>query len=50
MAAVEAAARAAGAGALYLMVREENEPAMRLYRNAGYEPPVGVLLSRRLTS
>jgi ribosomal protein S18 acetylase RimI-like enzyme len=49
MAAVEAAARAAGAGALYLMVRPENEPAMRLYRSAGYEPPAGVLLARRLT-
>ena len=48
--AVEAAARGAGARALHLMVRPENDPALRLYRGAGFEAPPRVCLSKPLPS
>jgi ribosomal protein S18 acetylase RimI-like enzyme len=48
LAAVEDEARAAGAGALHLMVRPENTAAVRLYAAAGYQSPPRVLLSKRL--
>jgi ribosomal protein S18 acetylase RimI-like enzyme len=48
MASVEEVARAAGAAALHLMVRPENEPAVRLYARAGFRSPPRTLLSKPL--
>jgi len=48
MAAIEEVARAAGAAALHLMVRPENEPAVRLYGRAGFRSPPRTLLSKAL--
>lgn len=45
---IEALAREHGARALHLMVRPENEPAVRLYARAGYSSPPRVFLSRAL--
>ncbi|MFT3838854.1 MAG: GNAT family N-acetyltransferase [Myxococcaceae bacterium] len=45
---IEALAREHGAHALHLMVRPENEPAVRLYARAGYRSPPRVFLSRAL--
>lgn len=45
---VEAAARAAGAGALHLMVLPDNAAARRLYARRGYASPPRDLLSKRL--
>jgi ribosomal protein S18 acetylase RimI-like enzyme len=45
---IEALAREHGARALHLMVRPENEPAVRLYARAGYRSPPRVFLSRAL--
>lgn len=50
MALLEGRARAAGARALHLMVREENEPALRLYRGAGFTSPPRVFLTKELPS
>jgi aminoglycoside 6'-N-acetyltransferase len=44
----EALARGAGAGALHLMVRDENAAALRLYLAAGYAPPGRLFLSKPL--
>jgi len=48
MAAIEGVARAGGAAALHLMVRPENEPAVRLYARAGFRSPPRTLLSKAL--
>jgi len=48
LAAMEAQVRALGARAIHLMVRPENEPAVRLYASAGYVAPPRLLLSKRL--
>ena len=45
---IEALAREHGARALHLMVRPENERAVRLYARAGYRSPPRVFLSRAL--
>lgn len=45
---VEAAARAAGAGALHLMVRPDNTAARRLYARRGFVAPPRDLLSKPL--
>ncbi len=45
---IEAIARERGARALHLMVRPENQPAVRLYDRAGYRSPPRVFLSRPL--
>lgn len=42
-------ARERGARAIHLMVRTDNEPALRLYRRAGFLAPPRVLLTRPLT-
>jgi hypothetical protein len=34
------------ASAMHLMVRSENEPAVRLYASAGYESPPRVFLTK----
>ena len=48
LASIEDVARRAGAGALHLMVRPENEPAVRLYNRAGFRSPPRTLLSKPL--
>jgi ribosomal protein S18 acetylase RimI-like enzyme len=48
LAAIEEAARAHGAGALHLMVRDDNERAARLYARAGYVSPPRTFLSKPL--
>ena len=48
LASIEDVARNAGAAALHLMVRPENEPAVRLYTRAGFLSPPRTLLSKRL--
>lgn len=48
LAAVEDVARAGGAAALHLMVRPENEPAVRLYTRGGFRSPPRTLLSKAL--
>ncbi|HVU50111.1 MAG TPA: GNAT family N-acetyltransferase [Polyangia bacterium] len=48
LASIEEVARAGGAAALHLMVRPENEPAVRLYARAGFRSPPRTLLSKRL--
>jgi len=45
----EASAREAGARALHLMVRHDNDRAKRLYARAGYESPPRLFLSKPLT-
>ena len=45
---VENAARAAGAGALHLMVLPDNTAARRLYDRCGFAPPPRDLLSKLL--
>ncbi len=47
LAAVEAAARAAGAGAIHLQVRPEN-PAQRLYLRTGFGASPRMFLSKRV--
>ncbi len=46
--AVEAFAAHGGALVLHLLVRPENEPAVRLYRGAGYQAAPRVFLSKPL--
>jgi ribosomal protein S18 acetylase RimI-like enzyme len=46
---VEALARKYGARALHLMVRPENESAVRLYLGAGFETPPRLFLTKPLT-
>jgi len=48
LASIEEVARAGGAAALHLMVRPENEPAVRLYHRAGFRSPPRTLLSKPL--
>jgi GNAT superfamily N-acetyltransferase len=48
LAAVEEIARGHGARALHLMVRDDNAPAMRLYRGAGYASPQRMFLTKVL--
>ena len=48
LASIEDVARRAGAAALHLMVRPENEPAVRLYTRAGFRSPPRTLLSKPL--
>src|SRR5579872_3376878 len=48
LASAENAARQAGAAALHLMVRPENETAVRLYTRAGFRSPPRTLLSKPL--
>ena len=45
---IEDVARAEGAKALHLMVRPENDPAVKLYAGAGYRSPPRTLLSKDL--
>lgn len=45
---LEAEARAWGARALHLMVREDNQQAQRLYRTAGFEVPPRLLMTKAL--
>jgi ribosomal protein S18 acetylase RimI-like enzyme len=45
---VESLARDRGAAALHLMVRPENEAAVRLYAGAGYTAPPRTFLSKEL--
>jgi ribosomal protein S18 acetylase RimI-like enzyme len=45
---IEEVAREEGARALHLMVRPENNPAVRLYAGAGYTSPPRTLLSKDL--
>jgi ribosomal protein S18 acetylase RimI-like enzyme len=45
---MEDVARAEGAKALHLMVRPENDPAVKLYAGAGYRSPPRTLLSKDL--
>lgn len=45
---IEEVARMEGARALHLMVRPENDPAVRLYAGAGYTSPPRTLLSKDL--
>lgn len=47
---IEAAARAAGAGAIHLMVRHDNVAARALYERWGYTAPPRELLSKPLRS
>jgi len=47
---MEDLARAEGAKALHLMVRPENDPAVKLYAGAGYSSPPRTLLSKDLRS
>lgn len=47
---IEAAARAAGAGAIHLMVRHDNAAARALYARWGYTAPPRELLSKPLRS
>jgi ribosomal protein S18 acetylase RimI-like enzyme len=44
----EAAARQAGAGAIHLVVRQDNARARALYVRTGYVPPLRDLLTKRL--
>lgn len=44
-----ALARERGARAIHLMVRTDNQPALKLYRRAGFLAPPRVLLTRPLT-
>jgi ribosomal protein S18 acetylase RimI-like enzyme len=48
MALVETAARAGGAHALHLMVRHDNERAMKVYERAGFKSPPRHFLSKRI--
>lgn len=48
IAAALATARRHGARAVHLMVRPDNEPAVRLYRRAGFAAPPRVLMTRPL--
>lgn len=48
LAAALSAAREHGARAAHLMVRPDNEPAVRLYRRAGFAAPPRVLMTRPL--
>ncbi|HYH94589.1 GNAT family N-acetyltransferase [Hyalangium sp.] len=48
LARVEERAHEAGVQAVHLMVRPENEPALKLYRRAGFEAPPRVFLTKRL--
>jgi ribosomal protein S18 acetylase RimI-like enzyme len=48
LAAALATAREHGARAVHLMVRPDNEPAVRLYRRAGFAAPPRVLMTRPL--
>ncbi len=50
MAAIEARVRACGALVMHLMVRPENEPALRLYRAVGFESPPRVFLTKALAT
>ena len=45
---LEAVAQAAGARALHLMVRHENQAALRLYLDVGFEDPKRLLLTKKL--
>jgi ribosomal protein S18 acetylase RimI-like enzyme len=47
---VEALAARHGARALHLMVRPENEAAVRLYRRAGFSSPPRVFLTKSLAT
>ena len=48
LALIEDFARAGGAAALHLMVRPENEAAVKLYASAGYVSPPRTLLTKKL--
>jgi ribosomal protein S18 acetylase RimI-like enzyme len=48
LAAIEANARDAGAGAVHLQVRPDNPRASEIYRRAGFEPSPRVFLSKML--
>jgi ribosomal protein S18 acetylase RimI-like enzyme len=48
LAKMEAEARQLDAGAIHLMVRPENSPAVALYASAGYTSPPRTFLSKRL--
>jgi len=48
LALLEDLAREHGAAALHLMVRPENEPAVRLYARAGYRSPPRTFLTKPL--
>ena len=50
LALAEETARAAGARALHLMVRHDNERAKQLYVRAGYTSPPRLFLSKPLSS
>jgi ribosomal protein S18 acetylase RimI-like enzyme len=50
LARVEERAREAGVQAVHLMVRPENEPALTLYRRAGFEAPPRVFLTKRFST
>jgi len=49
LAIMEEQVRVLGAGAVHLMVRPENEPAVRLYARTGFIEPPRRLLSKRLS-
>lgn len=48
IAMIEALAVERGARALHLVVRPENEPAVRLYQSAGFDTPPRVLMTKGL--
>jgi ribosomal protein S18 acetylase RimI-like enzyme len=48
LALIEDLVRVNGASAMHLMVRPENEPAVRLYASAGYRSPPRVFLTKML--
>jgi ribosomal protein S18 acetylase RimI-like enzyme len=48
LAHAEKIAKANGARALHLMVRDENEPARKLYARAGYTSPPRIFLTKEL--
>jgi ribosomal protein S18 acetylase RimI-like enzyme len=49
LAAIEQAAREAGAGALHLQVRADNPDARRLYERAGFQASPRIFLSKTLS-
>jgi ribosomal protein S18 acetylase RimI-like enzyme len=50
LALIEDLGRANGASAMHLMVRPENEPAVRLYASAGYRSPPRLFLTKTISS